>query len=333
MDTRICGNCGDGFLPASGPQRYCRQEKTRECPICGTGYTVICAKPRSMAKTCSEICQHLLAEQTRQQLRDSGKYAPMARGYSLSSRNFENRICEACGDTYTPTMARQRFCAKKIDLICGFCGIDFQPRKGCESADQQFCSILCGNLSKADSKLSPELIAEYRDIDNWAIDFFESEGRKPNHVDALIYFGTRTPGRANIDLFAVVSRSPFEDIVLAEIEKHLPESIEILRERQPLRNGKTRYELDLWIPELRLAFEIQDFATHSRDADGEPTNGRFILSGNKKGPSYHSLKRSLAKEQIETTLIEIWEDEIYDGSYKRIVAEAIEEARTALRAS
>lgn len=291
---------------------------------------MICAKPRSMAKTCSETCQHLLAEQTRQGLRDSGDYAPMASGYKLSGRKFEDRICEGCGESYTPTMPTQRFCLKKsVTKKCEFCLEDFQPRRPCHEVIQKFCSLLCGNLAKVNSKLPLEKLDEFRDIDEWAVKFLSREGRKPTQTDVEIYFSARLPGRANRDLFSFPKRSAFEDIVLGALLEFLPESMEILREKQPLRMDQRRYELDLWIPELKLAFEVQDFATHSRFREDEPASGKF--KGLKRGPKYHELKRELALEQLGVVLLDIWEDEIFDGSYRDVLLEAIEAAMSRIR--
>jgi hypothetical protein len=124
-------------------------------------------------------------------------------------------------------------------------------------------------------------------------------------------------------------RSPFEEVVVGELKKILGEDAEIIREKQPLRDGKRRFELDVWIPSLDLAFEVQDFATHSKYSDDEMCTGRRFI-GPKKGPAYHELKRRLALEQIGVKLYDIWEDAIMDGSYKLQLADAVEAAKASL---
>lgn len=86
-----------------------------------------------------------------------------------------------------------------------------------------------------------------------------------------------------------------------------------------------RWEIDLLLPELKLGFEVQDFATHSRESDDEPITYRGI-DGVKAGPTKHELKRSLALEQHGITIVDIWEDEIFDGSYHGIMDAALSSA-------
>ena len=86
-----------------------------------------------------------------------------------------------------------------------------------------------------------------------------------------------------------------------------------------------RWEIDLLLPELKLGFEVQDFATHSRDRDDEPITYRGITGAVKAGPVKHERKRALAMDQHGITLIDIWEDEIFDGSYRDILESALAE--------
>lgn len=107
--------------------------------------------------------------------------------------------------------------------------------------------------------------------------------------------------------------------------------LSILRNKKPITTEENRkLEIDIYLPELNLAFEVQDFATHSRDSDEEELSGLFLsvalkksLSIYKKGPTYHKRKIELAKSQLDVDLYEIWEDEIRDGSFVSKVSEII----------
>lgn len=126
--------------------------------------------------------------------------------------------------------------------------------------------------------------------------------------------------------------------LLSEFEATIEEFLEdfnekFVRNSKPLRrpgfvglSHKGSLELDFYSEELKLAFEIQDFATHSRESDTEEGYFRFgpLI---KKGPTYHELKRTLAREQLDTELIDIWQDQIFDGSYKEIISYAIRRSR------
>lgn len=89
---------------------------------------------------------------------------------------------------------------------------------------------------------------------------------------------------------------------------------------------KRRLQIDILIPELNLGFEIQDFATHSKKFDFEKAKfrGGEII---KKGPIYHENKRKLAKEQLDITLIDLWEDDIESGKYKEIILEKMSKVK------
>lgn len=102
------------------------------------------------------------------------------------------------------------------------------------------------------------------------------------------------------------------------------------RNRKPITSPTGKLELDFWLPDLKLAFEVQDFATHSVHSDCEETEGVFRLHSEKsgrsiykKGPTYHQRKIELAKSQLDVDLYEIWEDEIRDGSFALKVSEII----------
>lgn len=90
-------------------------------------------------------------------------------------------------------------------------------------------------------------------------------------------------------------------------------------------SGRNKLELDFILPELKLAFEIQDFATHSLiEGEAGSWQGKAIV---KKGPAYHEMKRRLAEEQLGLKLIDIWENELMDGSFKGRVAQLVSEAQ------
>lgn len=91
---------------------------------------------------------------------------------------------------------------------------------------------------------------------------------------------------------------------------------EILRNKKPLMSkAGGKLELDFWLPSIKIAFEVQDFATHSRASNVEEAKRVWKSRGTglKKGPEYHEAKRQLASEQLNVSLFDIWEDEIYES--------------------
>lgn len=95
---------------------------------------------------------------------------------------------------------------------------------------------------------------------------------------------------------------------------------EIVQNSKPLRFEGKRFEIDVLIPELHIAFEIQDLATHSRNSDTEISKLAYLGDRFKKGPTYHELKRKLAKEQLNVQLIDVWEDEIRSADPVQLIA-------------
>lgn len=84
-------------------------------------------------------------------------------------------------------------------------------------------------------------------------------------------------------------------------------------------------ELDFYIPAMRIAFEVQDFATHSKNSDKDPTEG--IWSNRlhyKNGPTYHTMKRNRCND-IGIVVHELWEDEIRSDILSRKIKDILEE--------
>lgn len=119
--------------------------------------------------------------------------------------------------------------------------------------------------------------------------------------------------------FIKVGESHWEKQVRDELIQLGVGEEEMLLHRRPLEGR----EIDIWLPGRKLAFEVNDLATHSRHGDDEPRGGKY--GGRvKHGPTYHGWKVKVAAA-MGITLHHVWEDDIARGIYRdelrRIIAE------------
>lgn len=187
----------------------------------------------------------------------------------------------------------------------------------------KFCSYNCGYLNKAQIKFnSVKLRNEYINIDKWAQDFKLNHHKRPNVVDVGSYFGIYLiPGYANKKLFRPIPKndSRLELIVIHYLTTKYKFKIQ-RRKRiliEDVNNKFKNKEIDIYLPDLNIGFEIQDFATHTRSNDFEKILvPQYITKDNiyKKNYDYHEHKRLLAKKQ-NIELFDIWEDEILSNKF------------------
>lgn len=309
-DTANCLHCGELFFKKITSQLYCLKPRSVVCKGgCGSVVETACSKSSKMF--CTPSCRQLYVRATT---------------YSIAEKS-----CLICGERFTPKSSKSLICAKNHLESCRWCEksftIDIQDWR--EKNLGKYCSNICSTLGQTNSNLRRELTDEYKNIDQWAIAFKDANKRKPTAIDTHLYFGVGIPARANRDLFRIENRgrSGFEKYVVKLIGEHWSE-LEIVRNRRPLLSeAGGRLEIDIWLPELNLGFEVQDFATHSRTRNDEPC--RLHYANVKSGPDYHKAKfEAAAKSGIE--LHEIWEDDIMEGRALSILQEAIRSEDDAL---
>lgn len=301
--TSTCLSCGDAFQQKISAQMYCGKELTVDCESgCGQSVSTICE--RMPKRFCTPSCRQLHMRATT---------------YSIGSRD-----CEICGESFVPLGSKALVCNKGHVRECALCEEKFVVNLQHWKTEGRgiYCDNICSTLTQMNSKLPSERVREYKDIDDWALRFKVANKRKPTSIDVRIYFGIGIPVRANSSFFRLdgKDRSNFELHVLRMIQETWPH-LEVLRNKRPLRSeSEGRLEIDLWVPELSIGFEVQDFATHSRDSDSELS--RMPWTKFKNGPTYHQGKQeSGARAGIR--IFEIWEDEILSGQSQFILESAI----------
>lgn len=294
-----CTSCGGDFLSIQG-QKVCRKPERRLCSHCGQVFRASCGVGR---KVCGAACSKAWAIKTRR--------ATLARQAAL-------RSCARCGDFFRAT-GQRLFCRKQKSYSCGVCEEDFLQL--CEKSLKTVCSPLCRALSYSKG-VSPGTARRLHSLAEWADDFLKEHGRRPQRADFTREFKVSLADKYLIPHVVLKSRKGYwlEHYVLSFLAEDFPE-LEVVERSRKLVDGspRKRLELDILLPELLLGFEVQDFISHSRTSDMEPNPWK----GLKKGPTYHEHKRQLAQEQLGVQLIDLWEDQILDGSFKVTVSHEI----------
>lgn len=183
------------------------------------------------------------------------------------------------------------------------------------------------NISLEKSLFLSELFSNELFLEEWL-----HSKRKCFHSDKKFSYGELSLelGASVTELSHVFSRFPnlkkeyikledskLELIVVNFLEKDL--SINSLCRRvKPISN----FEIDIFLPENNLGFEVNDFATHSKDSDIEFSEFFKNKKKFKKGPLYHSSK-SEAYRKTGVKIVFLWEDEVLDGRFRNIIVEEL----------
>lgn len=309
-DIRKCEICGESFEAKIPEARWCHQYRDVECKFCGKIFQrKCCSRP---SQCCSVECRNSWMR------RDS---------YKIKN----DRICKYCGESFRPTQSKQVYCGNDW-ANCAFCGERFKLSVG--SYKRHFdgieicCSNSCSTFIQTKSEINKSKIKEYKNIEQWSKDFYSHYRRKPDRVDFYIYFGINPP-RA-YKKYLKKSKGSILELVVCNYIDSLEVDYKYVRNNRMIvvPGSKGKWEIDIYFPNLKMGFEIQDFSTHSKDKDDEEANlprKNGFKPFLKKGPTYHKKKRDAAWN-MGIKVVEIWEDEIKNNSYKVIVREALNEA-------
>ena len=243
-----------------------------------------------------------------------------------------NKMCVYCGVSFRPTHSQQVYCGDDW-ANCAFCGERF--KLSASSYKRYFdgieicCSNSCSAFINTKSEINKSKIKEYKNIEKWSKDFYSRYHRKPDRVDFYSYFGIKPP--ESYKKYLKKSKGSILEWVVCKYIDSLNLDCKYVRNNRMIivPGSKGKWEIDIYFPELKMGFEIQDFSTHSRDENNEEADfprRRGIEPFVKKGPLYHKKKRDAAWK-MGIKVVEIWEDEIKNNSYKIIVRKALNEAQ------
>lgn len=99
----VCKRCGKAYTTWNSNSKYCsiecrvgeNAERLKKCEVCGAEF-----KPHSRQKYCSDECR-------------KSAWQKMYHDRFVSKAKHVEKYCPACGNVFTTTSSRQKFCSKK----------------------------------------------------------------------------------------------------------------------------------------------------------------------------------------------------------------------------
>lgn len=312
MSTKICRTCGREFTPNYAKQLDCNRDVTRICKVCGKQFITKCNKYNNIS-TCSEECKH----------------KAQVEGKLLFYKN-QTRKCELCGNDFVPKTNTQRYCDSQHYRKCEVCGKLF-PFDSRQQKDnwRRTCSSSCASklhsmnngmknldvqdrLREARYNGSSEQMIEYRKFLSDPINYLNSLGEKKTIFQLSKLFGLHTTtmghyiNKLSLQSFVSYEMSNMENDVVDFLKTM---GIEFIRHD---RNEIKPKELDIWIPENKIAIECNPTSSHN-------SSKPMYDSEEPMKYSYHQIKTNLCEEK-GIRLIHIFG---YEWNHKRSIIESI----------
>lgn len=304
-NRKHCKKCGKHFNPQNQKAEYCNAEITIQCQGC----------PKHFQRLCNN---------------DSGSYCNSScRNTYMRKHHYkikEKRLCILCDHEFEPNMSQQTTCANEHYSSCQICSHVFAITS---NHSQQYCSNSCSTIAQTNSAIASTLLHEYKNPNQWAMAFKKHRKRKPTRGDFQAYFNVQNlPKAFDLRILRKTKSSRWESHVVQYIETEYPQ-YRIQRNKKLLKfpNDKHLKEIDVYLPEISIGFEVQDFATHSRTNDNEQCENHWRKKRQyKSGPTYHRSKKQAA-QKISIQIYEIWEDEIINSTYKDKITQIISQQK------
>ena len=342
-DTKSCKWCGKLFHPRTPRDQYCDNPHYKNCVICGKKFEIDVRK-NSEVQTCSLECKSKLSLQNRDLVKEHEhlvatlrtKYGvdnAMKISTSVDNIKKTNKI-KYGKDWYTQTDEyKDRVKSTSTDKY-GFDHFLSNPVVIEKRKDTCLQKYGVDNVSKTDS-IKDKIKSVWRDkydldnvsqqhisnIQDWKR--FQSNPREyilnnfdnnPSLIELSSHFGVcLTSIYNNVDLSHnsdIISRcsSKMENELIQFIHKINPNLYVEVHNRSIIRP----YELDIYIPELRLAFECNPTSTHNSSISDPWGQGC-------KPTNYHKIKSQMC-EDCGIRLIHIFG---YEWNHRKEIIESI----------
>ena len=324
---KICKECGKDFKPKNGRQIFCDGPHISTCVICGKEFEYTCS-PKEKPKTCSKECQEKLRSKTAQErygvdnvsklpwVQDkiskingseevkAKRAATCMKRYGVDNvaKNEEIRmkmIVTMTSQSYLE--GREKTCIEKYGTASPMANKEVQEKRRQAYFDKY------GTFGAPKTKQ----FYEKRMIDSSKIDYFLAFKEDPKSFIEIHYKDKPTIQQLRNDLG--VTDTPIYDILndhdCSECIEHTQSCIEtevfnFIRELDSkttiIKNDRTQikpYELDIYLPEYKIAFECNPASTHNSSI--------AWLGSDVKPYSYHQMK-SLRCQDVGIFLFHIF---------------------------
>lgn len=286
-----CLICGDMFYPTSARQKYCKKEVIRICPVCGESFKSQCTAEYN--KCCSDECKIKYAKQK-----------------STEGMQKNVKICKFCGEKFHPKTNTQVMCDKIHYRTCAVCGKKFEISRKSNLCDIPItCSKECKSvlshqlsdesISRRESNMRktryadrPEQLKSYEDFLANPTEFIKKTYVEQPTIDML----GETLGLHNTSTGQLIHRLHIEHLIGHNLSNMEAEVITYIKEIQPniriIQHDRTLInplELDIYLPEYKLAIECNPTGTHNSSVSYRNDPPKPIR--------YHQMKTNMCEEK------------------------------------
>ena len=342
-ETRICKYCGKIFTPRSKRDVYCYSPHYKKCKVCGKLFEIYVRKDRTV-QTCSDKCRYQLMSASidyseaqitlRNTLQDRYGVSNSSRIPGVKEKS-EKTMKDRYGKSWYTQTDEYKERVKKtsqdrygVDHFLQSSQVIDKRRKTCLKTygvdNVSKCSEIQSKIhDKFQSKYGVDNISQLSigNLDAWKkfvqnprsyiLNTFD---HKPTVTELSEHFQTCLTSiynnfdvKSNTDILDK-SFSVMEEQVISEIRR-IDSDIKIERNNRTIIHP---YEVDIYLPDYRLAIECNPTATHNSSIS-DPWGGHA------KSTSYH-MQKSKACNQEGITLLHIFG---YDWKYRRDIINSI----------
>lgn len=317
--NRRCQECGKEFTPKSGTQRYCSGPHYTECIICGKRIEYSCS-PKEKPKYCSKDCRELgrkksnlskygvenvsQLDEVRKKISEANSSEEVrAKRESTCLRRYGTKNVAQNEDVkkkMSEVMSseeylknRERTCVERYGFRSPSMNTDVQSKRiqtnmrryGCYG--RKYTASDYASIMVDGSKVN-EYLAFKEDPKNYILKNYDSKPTVTQLEQDL--------GVTNTPIYEILVQHDCRELInhnKSSMEAQLISFLNSLDSNMLIiENDRTQikpYELDIYLPQYKIAFECNPASTHN--------SSKAWLGDEVKSPSYHKMKTDMCEKQ------------------------------------